>query len=167
MLALTLRLSGPHKILTIISFGHSGYPYTISLAPSIKEAISFCFWDYPPAQAVKIWKLLNKVMHEIPQIGQNYIVFDTHHLEALGYSICLDKCSDTMLRHHILWPGLPHKLQFQTRQYTREPYYKDEGKNWNSKQKHQLMRYNCLDSMVTYEIHEAQESEFDKRPYLR
>jgi len=157
----------PKKNTNFYTIGHSGYTYTISLAPSIKEAISFCLWDYPVEQAIKIWRLLDEVLTKIPQIGQNYFTFDSHHLEALGYTICLPQCSDTMLRHHILWPGLPHKLQFQTRQYTREPYYKDEGKNWSSKQKHQLMRYNCLDTMVTYEIWIAQEGEFNDRSYLR
>jgi|SRR5580765_1229292 len=157
----------PKKASPYYDLGHSGYTYTISLAPSPKEAISFCLWDYPPSQAIIIWRLLARVLNEIPQIGQNYFTFDSHHLEALGYKICLVCCSDTMLRHHILWPGLPHKLQFQTRQYTREPYYKDEGKNWTVKHKHQLMRYNCLDTMVTYEIWIAQEEEFNDRPHLR
>lgn len=157
----------PKKNSYYHTIGHPGYLYTISLAPSIKEAISFCLWDYPPEQAFKIWMLLNEVLSKVPQIGQNYFTFDSHHLEAMGYKICLPVCSDTMIRHHILWPGLPHKLQFQTRQYTREPYYKDEGKNWSSKQKHQLMRYNCLDSCVTYEVWLGQELEFNDRPYLR
>jgi len=157
----------PKKSTNYHTIGHPGYTYTISLAPSIKEAISFCFWDYPAEQAIKIWRLLNAVLSQVPQIGQNYFSFDSHHLEALGYRIYLSLCQDTLLRHHILWPGLPHKLQFQTRQYTREPYYKDEGKNWSSKQKHQLMRYNCLDAMVTYEIYLAQEGEFNDRPHLR
>jgi hypothetical protein len=157
----------PKKDTPYHVIGHPGYTYTISLAPSIKEAISFCLWDYNTDQTIKIWRLLNEILSKIPQIGQNYFSFDSHHLEALGYRICLNLCQDTMLRHHILWPGLPHKLQFQTKQYTREPYYKDEGKNWSSKQKHQLMRYNCLDTIITYEIFLAQELEFQDRPHLR
>jgi len=147
--------------------GHPGYLYTLSLAPSPKEAISYCLWDYPKEQAFRIWSLTNEVLDKVPQIGQNYFTFDSHHLEAFGLRICLARCSDTMVRHHILWPSLQHKLQFQTRQYTREPYYKDEGKVWSSRFKQPLMRYNCLDSCVTYEVWEAQELEFNDRPYLR
>jgi hypothetical protein len=157
----------PRKNSYYHTTGHPGYLYTLSLAPSPREAISYCMWDYPLEQACKIWSLTNKVLSKVPQIGQNYFTFDSHHLEACGIKICLSACSDTMLRHHILWPSLPHKLQFQTMQYTREPYYKDEGKNWSSRQKHQLMRYNCLDSCVTYEIWEAQELEFKARPHLK
>lgn len=157
----------PKKDSYYHSVGHPGFMYTLSLAPSPREAISYCLWDYPKEQAWKIWSLTNEVLYKVPQIGQNYFTFDSHHMEAIGFRVCLNVCQDTMVRHHILWPNLPHKLQFQTMQYTREPYYKDEGKNWSSKQKHQLMRYNCLDSMVTYEVWEAQELEFNDRPYLR
>jgi hypothetical protein len=160
----TLR---PKKKSYYHNIGHPGFPYTISFAPSHKEAISYCFWDYTPEQAYRIWGLTNAVLSTVPQIGQNYFTFDSHHLEAIGFKLCLAKCSDTMVRHQILWPSLPHKLQFQTRQYTREPYYKDEGKNWTVKQKQQLMRYNCLDSCVTYEVWEGQELEFLDRPHLR
>ncbi len=146
---------------------HPGYTYTISLAPSSKEGISFCLWDYPIEHAIKIWRLLGRVLAEVPQCGQNYFSFDSHHLEALGFNICLDKCYDTMIGHHILWPRLPHKLQFQTRQYTREPYYKDEGKNWSARFKNQLLKYNALDSTVTFEIMEAQQLEFQERPHLK
>lgn len=146
---------------------HPGFPYTIALAPSPKEGISFSYWDYTPEQSVKIWRLLNEITSTIPQIGQNYFLFDSHVKKPLGFEFCLDKCQDTYFRHHILWPGLEHKLQFQTKQYTREPYYKDEGKNWNSKMKRQLMIYNVKDACVTYEIFLEQEKEFDERPHLR
>lgn len=145
---------------------HPGYPYTIALAPNPWSAISFSFWDYTPEQAVKIWRELDWLLYEIPQIGQNYFTFDSHFLEALGFRICLDRCSDTLLRHHILWPSLEHKLQFQTKQYTRQPYYKDEGKQWHPKYKKSLMHYNALDAVVTYEIWERQNDEFKERPHL-
>lgn len=37
---------------------------------------------------------------------------------------------DTMLAHHTLYPMLPHGLGFLTTQYTDNPYYKDESKEW-------------------------------------
>lgn len=143
-----------------------GYPYTIALAPSAKEAVSFSFWDYEPEQSVKIWRMLDAVLTKVPQIGQNYFLFDAHYLEALGFSMCLNMCKDTLIRHHILWPSLKHALHFQTRQYTREPYYKDEGKNFNVKRKEQFMIYNAKDAAVTYEIYDEQEKEFAEKPQL-
>jgi hypothetical protein len=144
-----------------------GYPYTIALAKSSTDAMSFSFWDYTPEQCVKIWRMLNEILSKIPQIGQNYFLFDSHYLEALGFKICLRDCRDTLIRHHILWPSLKHALHFQTRQYTREPYYKDEGKNFNVKRKKQFMTYNAKDAAVTYEIYEAQEEEFNDRPHIK
>jgi hypothetical protein len=145
---------------------HPGYPYTLGLAPSRHEGISFSLWDYNPYELVNIWKKVFHLLATIPQIGQNYFVFDSHMLQALGFDPCLGLCKDTLIRHHILHPELPHKLQFQTRQYTRQPYYKDEGKQWTVKNKKSLMKYNALDVVTTYWIYEEQESEFQDRPHL-
>lgn len=147
--------------------GHPGYPYTLGISDSSTRGASFSLWDYTPEQLVIIWRLVDEILRTVPQIGQNYFVFDAHFLEALGFTLCLDLCHDTLLRHHILWPELPHKLQFLTKQYTRQPYYKDEGKQWTPKQKKQLMRYNVLDVCVTYQVWEEQEKEFDERPHLK
>lgn len=144
-----------------------GYPYTIAVAKSSQDAVSFSLWDYDEDQCCKIWRLLNEILTKVPQIGQNYFLFDSHYLEALGFKLCLRDCRDTLIRHHILWPSLKHALHFQTRQYTREPYYKDEGKNFNIRQKAKFMTYNAKDAAVTYEIYERQEEEFNDRPYLR
>lgn len=147
--------------------GNPGLPYTVSFAPSSTTAISYSFWDYPDPQASRIWRLSDSVLSCIPQIGQNYFSFDGHYLKALGFRPCLERCHDTMLRHHILWPELPHKLQFLTKQYTRQKYYKDEGKSWSPKNKDKLMKYNATDTVVTFAVFEAQEEEFKERPHLR
>lgn len=145
---------------------HPGYPYCVALAASAWEAISFSYWDYLPHELVKIWRELDYLMTHVPAVYQNGFVFDSHFEEALGFRICLDKCMDTMIRHHILWPALPHSLQFQTKQYTREPFYKDEGKQFSYKNKKPYMVYNAKDAAVTYEIFEAQQREFLARPEL-
>lgn len=143
-----------------------GYPYTIAIATSPKDAVSFSFWDYDENQCIQIWRMLNEILSKISQIGQNYFLFDSHYLEALGFRIALQTCKDTLLRHHILWPSLKHALHFQTRQYTREPYYKDDGKHFNVKRKELFMNYNARDAAVTYEIYEEQEKEFQERSHL-
>lgn len=145
---------------------HPGYPYTLSLAPSRHSGISFSYWDYNIDQLLILWKEIDWILQNVPQIGQNYFLFDIIFQEALGFSPNLAICKDTRIRHHILWPELPHSLQFQTRQYTRQPYYKDEGKNWRPKDKKRLMIYNALDTTVTFEVEEEQEKEFAERPWL-
>ena len=144
------------------------YPYTFGIASSPKLAMSFSLWDYEVQHLAKIWQLLDKVLRTKRQIGQNYLGFDCVHLENLGFRPLPDLVSDCMVRHHTLWPEFEHKLQFQTFQYTRQPYYKDEGRLWHPRQGvAPLMRYNAMDSAVTYEVHEEQEKEFDDRPGLR
>lgn len=166
-ISLDIETIRPRKGTFYHDLKHPGYPYTCAIAKSPHDAISFSYWDYPPEQAIRIWRVFDELLQKVPQIGQNYFTFDSHFKEALGFKLCLDRCSDTLIRHHILWPGLEHKLQFQTKQYTREPYYKDEGKSWSSKYKRQLMIYNAKDAAVTYEVWLAQEKEFDDRPHLR
>jgi len=146
---------------------HPGLIYCTAIAWSKDFSFSFSLWDYEPFQCVKIWRLLAEILANIPQIGQNYFEFDSHYLERMGFRICLSKCLDTRIRHHILWPGLPHSLQFQTKQYTREKFYKDEGKNFRLAFKKQYMEYNAKDSAVTFEIKEKQDEEFSERKWLQ
>lgn len=139
-------------------------PYTISFAPCPQDAISLSFWNYPIAELRVLWRLMDEIFSTKWQIGQNYTTFDAHWLRALGFSPNLSLVHDTLIRHHILWPELPHKLQFQTMQYTREPYYKEEGKGWSLKEGlDRLMKYNCKDTLVTYEVFLEQEKEFKDR----
>ena len=140
------------------------YPYTIAIARSPSDACAFSLVDYPDRELAKIWILLKEVLRTCPQIGQNYIGFDCTWLEYLGLDPDLSKVEDTMILHHILWPELPHSLQFLAMTHTREPYWKDQGHRW--KPKHglgQLLRYNALDAAVTYEVMLAMEKELEER----
>lgn len=150
-----------------IFWPHPGYPISIGIADSPKLGVSFNLWWDDPQNNLVLWRELDKLFRSVKHLGQNYFHFDAPRLSSLGFGIDLHNIQDTMIRHHILWPELPHKLQFQTRQYTRQPYYKDEGKRWSAKEQSSLRRYNCLDVCVTYEIYEAQELEFEQRPYLK
>lgn len=147
-------------------FPHPGYPLTLGLADSSKFGISFNLFRKSMAETKILWRKLEPLLCEIPQLGQNFFNFDAKFLRSLGFRIDLRKVKDTMLRHHILWPELPHKLQFLTRQYTREIFYKDEGHSWNLKNMNKLRRYNCLDVCVTYEVYDEQEEEFKRRGHL-
>ena len=57
---------------------------------------------------------------------------------------------DTLLAHHLLYPGLPHNLGALTAQYTYHPYYKDEGKDWKEGGDiNQFWEYNIKDICIT------------------
>jgi hypothetical protein len=146
--------------------GHPGYPITIGIAPSSILGVSFNLFRTSPKECIVLWRKLNELLSTHSIIGQNFYNFDLYFLTSLGFSIDKKKIQDTLIRHHILWPELSHKLQFQTRQYTREPYYKDEGHGWSMKDMNKLRRYNALDVTVTYEIFEQQEIEFSERKEL-
>ena len=67
---------------------------------------------------------------------------------------------DTMLAHHLLYPGLPHGLGFLTTQYTNHPYYKDEGKNWREGGNiDQFWNYNVKDCCLTLAASQGLEGE--------
>ncbi len=142
---------------------HPGYPTTISIADSPFYGISFNFFRDSPKETVILWRELDRLLSAKTILGQNFFEFDAPRLRSLGFGISKTKIIDTKIRHHILWPELSHTLQFMTRQYTREPYYKDEGKIWNMKNMTKLRRYNCLDTCVTYEVYDQQEMEFAER----
>lgn len=144
-----------------------GFAIVIGLADSPDFGVSFKLFRDSLSENKLLWTELDKVLAGASLIGQNFINFDAYFIKSTGFSLRLDKVQDTLIRHHILWPELSHKLQFLTRQYTRQPYYKDEGKHWSMKHLKSLMHYNALDVTVTYEVFEAQEEEFRDRPHLR
>jgi hypothetical protein len=147
--------------------GHPGIPTVIGLADSSIEGISFKFFRDSLDETRILWRELYETLLACPLLGQNFFDFDATRFEILGYQIDYNNITDTMIRQHILWPELPKKLQFMTKQYTREPYYKDESTHWNGKDMRRLKRYNGLDVCVTYEVYEKQEAEFEERPHLR
>lgn len=146
---------------------HPGYPLLIGLADSSSFGISFKLFRDKPAENRELWRRLDKLLYEVPVlVGQNFFNYDAMFHEAVGFRIRLDRVQDTLVRHHILWPELGHKLQFMTRQYTREPYYKDESSHWTIKSLDRYRRYNALDATVTLEIFLGQEEEFKQKPHL-
>jgi hypothetical protein len=146
---------------------HPGYPITIGLAPSRDFGVSFDLFRESTKETVELWKHMNEMFKAVPQLGQNFFNFDLNFYEMLGFEIDPMTAQDTMIRHHVLWAELPHKLQFLCRQYCREPFYKEDGKGWSIKDMRGLKRYNALDCCVTMEVFEEQEKEFIERPWLR
>jgi DNA polymerase len=138
--------------------------YSIAIATSPDVAISWALWDYPTDKCARILRLLDEVLRTRKLIGQNYYSFDAHWLRTIGIESNIAELHDTLVRHHVLWPEFEHTLHFQTMQYTREPYYKDEGRKWKpSDGKERLLRYGAKDAAVDYEIFLEQEKEFAER----
>jgi uracil-DNA glycosylase len=132
------------------------------------HAISISYLDGCPDNLVRLWRLMDRIHREKDIVGQNWTTFDSNWIEALGLDGGIRAVHDTLVRHHVLHPEMSHKLDFQIMQYTRLPYYKDEGRGWTFKDGMQkLKRYNCLDACGTLEVYEEQEAEFAENPSLR
>jgi uracil-DNA glycosylase family 4 len=104
------------------------------------------------------WGLIDRELRRLKLIGQN-IKYDEFKLNRFGFELPTIY-SDTLIKTRVIFPELPVKqLHVQSSIWTREPYYKEEGKEFKlGKQKiEQLLTYNGRDCAVTKEIDEEQE----------
>jgi len=114
--------------------------------------------------------------------GQNFGQYDLTVLEDAGFEVKNFQW-DIMYSHHALLmeaasggdevkmlrgkagstTPLRKGLGFQVSIYTKEPYYKDDGKLWKvSGDIQQFYRYNGLDAACTHEIRQVHDVELDK-----
>lgn len=131
----------------------------ISFAISELDCMSIPFDDRWSVEEEKaLWRLIALVLEDskIEKIFQNGMfdisfLFARNKIEVKGY------IHDTMIKHNLNYPDFPKGLGFITSIYTREPYYKDEGKGWFKDLKsgkgdiNQFYTYNAKDSAVTLE----------------
>jgi DNA polymerase I-like protein with 3'-5' exonuclease and polymerase domains len=116
------------------------------------------FWS--PFQEAQIIKRMRTILAHpnVSLIGQNFL-YDTQYLEE-EFGI-IPRCEfDTMLAHHLIFPGTPKGLDWLSSLYCEHhKYWKDDGKDWhvNDDLESQL-KYNCLDCCKTIEIANELES---------
>lgn len=78
-------------------------------------------------------------------IGWNSIQFDLPRLRKIGIKESPDCIHyDAMLLHHLVFPDMPHGLEFAASQFLSKPAWKSN--------KESLEVYNCRDTDVTYSI---------------
>ncbi len=130
----------------------------ISFADTSTNAISIPFRYnrkeyFTLPQEAEIWRSIAEILEDrtIIKVGQN-LAFDNAFLFD-KYGIVVRNSDDTMIAHQTLFPDFPAGLDFITSMYTKEPYYKDEGKeyiNWGGSDLDFLL-YNAKDSKVCIE----------------
>lgn len=112
-----------------------------------------------------VWRLLIEFFERpgLKLIGQNFKYDHTKLLAPCGFPVP-DPYADTMLMAHTINPELPRSLAFLTSIYTREPYYKDEGREFNPKKDRldRLLLYNAKDCVVTFEAYEEMSKDLDE-----
>lgn len=151
------------------------------------------YWSV--SEECRIWRALARLLQNrnIRKVGQNlafeWLYFWLHKIYPSNMWI------DTMLLHHTLYPDWGgtedtwgrkskkdepgHSLAFINSQYTRTPYYKDDGRRWNPLVgDHAFWKYNCMDVMCTLECalkleEEAHDEglwdfycEYQRRPFI-
>ena len=117
-------------------------------------------------QVACINKLLSSPSKKIFHFGfYDYLMLRLYGYEVNNYDF------DTYIAQHTLNAGQPNTLAHLSSIYTREPYYKQEGraelpsdsKVWAEKSdKNEVGIYNCKDCCVTYEIAQAQKVELEE-----
>jgi uracil-DNA glycosylase family 4 len=139
----------------------------IGFAYSPTDAIVF---PWEPNYLEYIYKVLQSQAAKTYHFG----TYDETVIQENGYSTRAWNW-DTLVAQHILNPELPRSLAFLASIYTRQPYYKSDGRStipsdskaWSRKHdKLGLYQYNGTDCCVTYTIREAQEPELEKRGLL-
>jgi DNA polymerase-1 len=105
-----------------------------------------------------MWRELAEFLADpdILKVGQNF-KYDEKRLASIGF-VVNGFYHDTMLCAGILAPEFPKSLAFLTSIYTEEPYYKNEGEEFQARKAdiNKLLLYNAKDAAVTIEIFLAQ-----------
>lgn len=120
---------------------------------------------YSNADRVNIWRQLDDFFR-IPGLrlgGQNW-KYDQDKLEMFGFRFPNRLYVDTSFGAHTINPEMPYKgLAFLASCLTREPFWKDEGSEFNP-HKDDISRYflyNAKDCAVNYEVWEEIDKEID------
>lgn len=138
----------------------------IGFSPSPDTAV---VWPWTPENIPYIQRVLEARAKKIFHFGGG---FDVQVLALEGLEVKNFEW-DTLVAQHCLEPELQRSLEYLTSVYTREPYYKTEGrgeipadtKAWGSKtDKNKLYIYNGRDCCVTIEIALEQMIEFKDYP---
>lgn len=109
------------------------------------------------------WRLIDAQLRRLKLVGHN-LKYDEFKLSLIGFELP-HIYSDTLIKTRVLFPELPDKrLSTVLSLWTREPYYKEEGKEFRlGKQPiEQLLRYNARDCAAEFELDEAQDEDLDE-----
>ena len=134
------------------------FPICIGLAKSRHEAISIPIFDdqIPPHDLAYIWKMLADYLRcPRNKIGAQNSKFDEKRCKQVGLK-WHDCWIDMAMGWHVLYSEFPKSLQFICSILTEEPYYKDEGREYNPKKDKidRLLLYNAKDAVVEFECME-------------
>lgn len=114
--------------------------------------------DMGDSELDECWRLIDRELRRCKIIGHNFM-YDEFKLGLIGFE-CPTVYSDTLIKTRVIFPELPDKrLCVVSSLWTREPYYKDDGKEFKLGKSRidNLLTYNARDCAVEFEVDEAQE----------
>uniref|UniRef100_A0A6M3KN76 Putative DNA polymerase n=1 Tax=viral metagenome TaxID=1070528 RepID=A0A6M3KN76_9ZZZZ len=136
------------RSISCISIGTD--PFEVMSIPFIDGAHN----DYlSPLQEVEVWDLLSYIFEDEKRIKIGHNIFFDADFIFQDYGIRAFPVKDTMVAQAILYPELRKGLDFVTSWWTREPYYKDDGKQYTKfgGSDDDFWRYNALDTAIVLE----------------
>lgn len=142
-----------------------GHTACAGIAWSLTEAICIPFmcagrkegyWNEEEESYI-IWLLIRVLSHPNAWVIGQYITYDSQYNWRHWHSVPNVK-QDTMISWHSMFSDLPKDLAFQASMLcTYYRYWKDEGKDWaKNMNEGELWHYNCLDTVYTLEIANAE-----------
>lgn len=106
------------------------------------------------------WKIIDTQLRRLRLIGHNF-KYDEYKLSLIGFETP-NVVSDTLIKTRVIFPEMPKKRLCDVSSiWTREPFYKDDGKEFKlGKSKiDQLLIYNGRDCAVEFEVDEVQDQD--------
>jgi len=131
--------------------------------PLIRSIGNIQFTDMGFNEMCEVYRLIDKALRTLKLIGHG-LSYDHYKLSLMGFQLKY-VYSDTLTKTRVLFPELPIKrLHVVSSIWTREPYYKEEGKEFRvgKDRPEQLLKYNGKDCAVTYEVDEKQDIDLDE-----
>lgn len=138
----------------ITTVGWSDSPHfamSIPLVQLMPDRSFSNFWN-PDAEFTLVQLQRKLLSHpNVITIGQNFIYDMQYFIQQFAVRPQLG--FDTMLAHHLLFPGTPKGLDYISSLYCKYHWYwKDDGKEWDTKGTlNQHLIYNCDDLVRTFE----------------
>jgi uracil-DNA glycosylase family 4 len=173
LLEAELDVTRPNLKLAVDIETRHGHIACIGLASSRLDAICIplidvkkpdqCYWTHDEEAAIVI-ALRQLLLHpNVRVIGQNFL-YDLQYL-ARFWGLAPRVHFDTMLAHHVCFPGTQKGLDYLSSMYCDfHQYWKDEGKEFDpvKHDEERLWTYNCRDAVATFEVAEVLEGVIDQ-----
>ena len=147
-----------HEFISCIGFADSS-SFAISIPFISSQDSDGAFNSYwSPTQEAQIISYVQRLLSHpnIRIIGQNFI-YDTQFIQH-WFGVTPRLSFDTMLAQNVLFPGTPKDLGYLSSLYCQYHWYwKDDVKDWRRLGGlKELLEYNCVDVLRTWEIAQAQ-----------